>query len=73
MSDSTLFSNFDYYKNGVFQYLMLNFNRYVDYDGDASKQIMDRWSEDLKKDFYKFSNQWRLANKNKTEWRKDLR
>ena len=51
---------------------MRNWNKYVDYTGDASEEMMAEWEEILLKDFLNHAREWLNKNKNMVHWKSGL-
>jgi hypothetical protein len=69
---SPLFSTIEYFRNHHFNRCMRNWNKYVDYTGDASEEMMAEWEEILLKDFLNHAREWLNKNKNMVHWKSGL-
>ena len=57
-----LFSSIDYFKNAQFQRLMRNWNKYMDFEGDETDEIMAQWEETLLGDFLVEATIWKESH-----------
>jgi|8_EtaG_2_1085327.scaffolds.fasta_scaffold425608_2 hypothetical protein len=71
-SSLPIFSNADYWKDPVFQHLMLKWNVYMQSD-ESDDDLLSEWEELLIKDFRLKARLWLKTNKRKTKWLENLR
>ena len=57
-----IFSNYNYFKNAQFQRLMRNWNKYMDFEGDETDEIMAQWEETLLGDFLVEATIWKESH-----------
>jgi len=66
------YSNHDYYRNYNFIRLQRNWNKYLDYNGVESEEMMAEWEEVCLNDFYDGAYDWLFKNRAEIFWRVGL-